>query len=64
MSGLTFRLKAPATERLDLSALNPAKLATLAGHDIASMKVGMGRHALTLGDAFDITGTGWRHDYY
>ncbi|MBK9077861.1 MAG: formylmethanofuran dehydrogenase subunit C [Hyphomicrobium sp.] len=57
MSGLTFRLKAPATERLDLSALNPANLATLASHEIARLKVGMGRDALTVGDAFDISGT-------
>ncbi|NOT71705.1 MAG: formylmethanofuran dehydrogenase subunit C [Hyphomicrobium sp.] len=56
-NGLTFRLKAPATERLDLSGVSPAKLANLSSYDIASMKVGMGRHALTLGDAFDISGS-------
>lgn len=56
MSGYTFRLKAPATERLDLSALTPANLATLARHEISSLKVGMGRTALTVGDAFDVSG--------
>ena len=55
--GFTFRLKAPATERLDLSDLSPAKLAKLSAHEIASIKVGMGRHALTVGDAFDISGS-------
>jgi formylmethanofuran dehydrogenase subunit C len=57
MSGFTFRLKAPATERLDLSGITPAKLAKLSSHDIASLKVGMNRNALTLGDAFDISGS-------
>lgn len=57
MSGLTLRLKAPATERLDLSNITPAKIAALSSYEIASQKVGMGRHALTLGDAFDISGS-------
>ncbi len=57
MSGLTFRLKAPASERLDISSLSPAKLAKLSGHEIASIKVGMSKHALSVGDAFDISGT-------
>ena len=57
MSGYTFRLKAPSTERLDLSALTPGNLATLANHDISSLKVGMGKTALAVGEAFDVSGT-------
>ena len=57
MSGYTFRLKAPASERLDLSALTPEKLATLAGHEIASLKVGLGRVPLAVSEAFDVSGT-------
>ena len=56
MSGYTFRLKAPATERLDISGLTPAKLAKLSSYEIASLKVGMNRDALTVGDAFVISG--------
>lgn len=57
MSGLTLRLKAPATERIDLSTITPAKLATLSAYDTCSLKVGMGRNGLALGDAFDISGS-------
>lgn len=57
MSGLTFRLKAPATERLDLTGITPSKLAKMASHEIASLKIGIGRDALALGDAFDVSGT-------
>lgn len=57
MSGYTFRLKAPAGDRLDLSALTPANFSKLASHEIAHLKVGMGRHPLAAGDAFDISGS-------
>ena len=56
-SGLTFRLKAPAGERLDISSLIPSKLAKLSSYDITSLKVGMGKDAISVGDAFDISGT-------
>lgn len=57
MSGYAFRLKAPSTERLDLSALTPDNLAKLGNHEISSLKVGMGRTALAVGEAFDVSGT-------
>lgn len=57
MSGLNLRLKAPATERINLTCINPATLAALSALELGNIKVGMGKNALALGDAFDISGT-------
>lgn len=57
MSGLTLRLKAPATERINLDGITPAKLASLSSHEIARLNVGIDKGGLTLGDAFDIHGS-------
>lgn len=57
MSGLTLRLKAPATERLNLTGVTPAKLAALSRYEMANLTVGIDKTPLTLGDAFDISGT-------
>jgi formylmethanofuran dehydrogenase subunit C len=57
MSGLTLRLKAPATERINLSEITPAKLATLSSHEIARLNVGIDKGGLALGDAFEISGS-------
>ncbi len=57
MSGLTLRLKAPATERINLTCITPAGLAALSSHQLGNVRVGMGRHPLALGDAFDISGS-------
>lgn len=54
---LTLRLKAPHGTRLDLSGIVPGKLAKLTLHEIAHLPVGTGKDHLTLGDAFDISGT-------
>lgn len=56
MSGLTFRIKAAPGERLNVSALIPSRLATLAGHEIAALPVGSSKRRLTAGDAFEISG--------
>ena len=56
MSGLTLRLKAPATERINLSEITPAKLAALSSHAMARLNVGFDKGGLALGDAFDISG--------
>lgn len=56
MSGYTLRLKAPASERLDLSGLTPAKLSGLASHEISALPLGMGRKPATICDAFDVSG--------
>lgn len=56
MSGLTLRLKAPASERIDCSALTPSKLAKLTPYEMSNLKVGIGKTALALSDAFDISG--------
>lgn len=56
-NGLTLRLKAPASERLDLTGLTPTKLASMASHEIARLPVGLGKTPLGLCDAFDISGT-------
>jgi formylmethanofuran dehydrogenase subunit C len=57
MSGLTLRLKAPATERINLAGITPAKLASLSSHEIASLNVGIEKGGLALGDAFHISGS-------
>lgn len=57
MSGLTLRLKAPATDRLNLTGVTPAKLAALSRYEMANLTVGIDKTPLTLGDAFDISGT-------
>ena len=57
MSGLTLRLKAPATERINLDGITPAKLAALSSHEIARLNVGVDKGGLALGDAFEISGT-------
>ena len=56
MSGLTLRLKAPATERINLSEITPAKLAALSSYAMARLNVGFDKGGLALGDAFDISG--------
>jgi len=57
MSGFTLRLKAPATERMTLSGITPAKLSALTGHEIARLDVGIEKGGVALGDAFDISGS-------
>ncbi len=57
MSGLTFRLKANPGERLNIAELTPSKLAKLSSGEIARLKVGMGKNVITVGDAFDVSGT-------
>jgi len=57
MSGFTLRLKAPATERMTLSGITPAKLSALTAHEIAHLAVGIEKGGVALGDAFDISGS-------
>ena len=57
MSGLTFRLKANPGERLNIAELTPSKLAKLSLSDIARLKVGMGKTHVSVGDAFDVSGS-------
>lgn len=57
MSGYTLRLKAPASERLNLAGITPAKLSALASHEISALSVGISRKPVTICDAFDISGT-------
>lgn len=57
MSGLTLRLKAPATERLTLAGIIPSKLSALSSHEIAGLNVGIEKGGVSLGDAFEISGT-------
>lgn len=57
MSGLTLRLKAPTSERINLAGITPARLAALSAHEVARLDVGFAKSALALGDAFDISGT-------
>lgn len=57
MSALTLKLRAAPDQRLDLSALSPAKLATLSQGDIEALPIGTGRRPVKLGDLFSIAGT-------
>jgi len=52
MSGLTFRLRAPPDERLDLSQLTPGRLAALPAAEIPRLVVGTSKSKLTVGDVF------------
>ena len=56
MSALTFRKRAEPDQRLDLSALVPARLAGLSAKEIAKLPVGTTRQAVALGDVFDVSG--------
>ncbi len=56
MSGLTLRLKAPATARINLDGITPARLATLSSHEIGRINVGVDKGGLDLADAFDVHG--------
>jgi formylmethanofuran dehydrogenase subunit C len=57
MSGLTLRFKAPATERLTLAGIIPAKLSALSSHEIASLNVGIEKGGVALGDVCQISGS-------
>lgn len=57
MSGLTFRLKLPASERIDCSELTPSKLLPLSHWEISRLNAGFGKNGITAGDAFEISGS-------
>lgn len=57
MSGLTLRLNAPPSERLDLSQLMPAHLATMSSADVPHLVIGTSKSGLTVGDVFKVAGT-------
>ncbi|MFG1394956.1 formylmethanofuran dehydrogenase subunit C [Xanthobacter agilis] len=56
MTALTFTLKAPPPERLDLSSLVPARLQRLSRAEIERLPVGTSRRALKLADLFAVSG--------
>lgn len=57
MSALTLKLKAGPDQRLDLSSLTPARLASLSQGDIEALPLGTGRRPVRLGDVFAISGS-------
>lgn len=57
MSALTLKLKASPDQRLDLSALSPAKVSVMSQGDIERLSIGIGRRPVRLGDVFAISGT-------
>jgi len=57
MSGLTLRLKAPATVRINLDGVTPSTLAALTSHEIGLINVGVDKGGLALADAFEISGS-------
>ncbi|TKT69346.1 formylmethanofuran dehydrogenase subunit C [Aquamicrobium sp. LC103] len=56
MSALTFTLRAQPPERLDLSPLVPRSLAGMAKRDMEKIRLGISKHALTVGDLFSVAG--------
>lgn len=56
MTALTFTLIAEPPERLDLSPLTPSGLAGMAKGEIEKIRLGMSKHASTVGDVFHIAG--------
>ncbi|MGV1014036.1 MAG: formylmethanofuran dehydrogenase subunit C [Methyloceanibacter sp.] len=56
MSALTFKLKGEPDQRLDLSPLVPARLATLKQKEIEALAIGTTRVKLTVGDVFKVKG--------
>ncbi|SNR71023.1 formylmethanofuran dehydrogenase, subunit C [Methylobacillus rhizosphaerae] len=57
MSALTFTLKAPLQQRVDLSALTPDNLAGKSVADIAAILLVSGREKLRVDSVFDIAGS-------
>lgn len=57
MSALTLKLKAVPDQRLDLSGITPARLASLAQPAIENLAIGTGRRAVKLGDLFALSGS-------
>lgn len=58
MSGLTFRLSRAPERPLDVRALTPAGLAGKSSYEIAKLVVGDDREPATVGDLFDVSGSG------
>jgi formylmethanofuran dehydrogenase subunit C len=56
VSALTFRLREPPPERLDLSPLVPDRLAGLGPGEIERLPVGTSRFGLVVGDVFALSG--------
>ncbi len=57
MSALTLKLKAAPDQRLDLSAISPARLAAMSQAEIENLAIGTARRPVKLGDLFAISGT-------
>lgn len=57
MNALTLKLRGASDQRLDLSAITPAKLASMSQSEIEAIAVGTGRRPVTLGDVFAVSGT-------
>ncbi|MEM7192613.1 MAG: formylmethanofuran dehydrogenase subunit C [Pseudomonadota bacterium] len=56
MSALSFELKTRPEQRLDLSALVPARLDGLSRKDIEALNIATTRQAVTVGDMFKVKG--------
>lgn len=56
MSGLTFRLKSPPGERLDVRAMVPSLLRAMDRQQIAALPIGSTKRKLTVDDVFEVTG--------
>lgn len=57
MKLLTFTLRETPPERLDLSPLTPEGLAGMSAKEIAQIRLGMSKRALTVGDVFKVSGS-------
>lgn len=57
MSGLVLKLRAPLTERIDLTNVVPDALARMTVSDVQRLAVGTGRSTKDIGDLFFVSGT-------
>jgi formylmethanofuran dehydrogenase subunit C len=57
MSALTLKLKAAPDQRLDLSGVSPARLASLGQSEIENLAISSSRRDVKLGDLFAVSGT-------
>ncbi|MEO1205336.1 MAG: formylmethanofuran dehydrogenase subunit C [Pseudomonadota bacterium] len=53
---LTLTPKTDINQRLDLSAVTPSQLASMASTEITKLDIGCGLHPVTLGDVFTVAG--------
>ncbi len=57
MSALTFTLRSPVAQRIDVSAITPDRLAGLAVESISRLPMHLGNRSVELGEVFSVAGS-------